>query len=107
MKIDFEKNLFSSYNSNKVIWVKAVRKQQIAILESSSKVSLKGLSFAKSLIVIRKYSLYLYIRRIFLSSLIEKFFKKKGKTQDNVVRVLFAYTASRTVNSAPFVIAKD
>ena len=38
---------------------------------------------------------------------IEKFFKKKGKTQDNVVRAIFAYTASRTVNSAPFVIAKD
>ena len=38
---------------------------------------------------------------------IEKFFKKKGKKQDNVVRAIFAYTASRTINSAPFVIAKD
>ena len=38
---------------------------------------------------------------------IDKYFKKKGKVQDNVVRVLFSYTASRTVNSAPFVIAKD
>lgn len=38
---------------------------------------------------------------------IDSYFKKKGKTQDNVVRALFAYTASRTVNSAPFVIAKD
>ena len=38
---------------------------------------------------------------------IDSYFKKKGKAQDNVVRALFAYTASRTVNSAPFVIAKD
>ena len=38
---------------------------------------------------------------------IDSYFKIKGKKQDNVVRVLFAYTASRTVNSAPFVIAKD
>ena len=38
---------------------------------------------------------------------IDSYFKIKGKKQDNVVRALFAYTASRTVNSAPFVIAKD
>ena len=38
---------------------------------------------------------------------IERFFKKKGKKRDNVVRAIFAYTASRTINSAPFVIAKD
>ena len=38
---------------------------------------------------------------------IQKFFKNKSKTRDNVVRAIFAYTASRTVNSAPFVIAKD
>ena len=38
---------------------------------------------------------------------IDSYFKIKGKKQDNVVRVLFAYTASRTINSAPFVIAKD
>jgi len=38
---------------------------------------------------------------------IDNFFKNKSKTRDNVVRAIFAYTASRTVNSAPFVIAKD
>ncbi len=38
---------------------------------------------------------------------IELFFKRPGKTRDNAVRAIFAYTASRTINSAPFVIAKD
>ena len=38
---------------------------------------------------------------------IDNFFKKKSKTRDNVTRAIFEYTASRTVNSAPFVIAKD
>jgi hypothetical protein len=42
-----------------------------------------------------------------LRKVISDYFKKKGKKQDNVVRAIFAYTASRTKNSAPFVIAKD
>ena len=42
-----------------------------------------------------------------LRKVISDYFKKKGKKQDNVIRAIFAYTASRTKNSAPFVIAKD
>ena len=38
---------------------------------------------------------------------IDKFFSKRGEKRNNAVRALFAYTASRTENSSPFVIAKD
>ena len=38
---------------------------------------------------------------------IDRFFSKRGEKRNNAVRALFAYTASRTENSSPFVIAKD
>lgn len=38
---------------------------------------------------------------------IDRFFSKTGEKRNNAVRALFAYTASRTENSSPFVIAKD
>ena len=38
---------------------------------------------------------------------IDRFFSKPGEKRNNAVRALFAYTASRTENSSPFVIAKD
>ena len=42
-----------------------------------------------------------------LRPLITDYFRKPGEKQHNVVRAIFAYTASRTINSSPFVIAKD
>lgn len=39
--------------------------------------------------------------------LLDNYFKKSGKTQDNVMRAIFAYVSSRTSSSSPFVIAKD
>ena len=42
-----------------------------------------------------------------LRTAIEKYFKNPKEKQHNVVRALFAYTASRSPLSAPFVIAKD
>ena len=39
--------------------------------------------------------------------LIDDYFKNPKERQHNVVRAIFAYTASRTINSSPFVIAKD
>ena len=39
--------------------------------------------------------------------LIDDYFKNPKEKQHNVVRAIFAYTASRTINSSPFVIAKD
>lgn len=38
---------------------------------------------------------------------IDKYFKNPKEKQHNVVRAIFAYTASRTELSSPFVIAKD
>tara|TARA_B100000212_G_scaffold117897_1_gene88025 strand:- start:416 stop:1696 length:1281 start_codon:yes stop_codon:yes gene_type:complete len=38
---------------------------------------------------------------------IEKYFKNPKEQQHNVARAIFAYTASRTPMSSPFVIAKD
>ena len=38
---------------------------------------------------------------------IDRFFSRPGEKRNNAVRALFAYTASRTENSSPFVIAKD
>ena len=38
---------------------------------------------------------------------LDKYFKTKGKVQDNVVRAVFAYVSSRSSSSSPFVIAKD
>ena len=38
---------------------------------------------------------------------IDKYFSKKGKKQDNVIRAIFAYVSSRSIDSSPFVIAKD
>ena len=38
---------------------------------------------------------------------IDKYFKTPTEKQHNVVRAIFAYTASRTPMSSPFVIAKD
>jgi hypothetical protein len=42
-----------------------------------------------------------------LRKIIQKFFSKKGEKQHNAVRAIFAYTASRTEKSSPFIIAKD
>jgi len=42
-----------------------------------------------------------------LRPLITDYFRKPGEKQHNVVRAIFAYTDSRTINSSPFVIAKD
>jgi hypothetical protein len=39
--------------------------------------------------------------------LITDYFTNPKEKQHNVVRAIFAYTASRTINSSPFVIAKD
>ena len=39
--------------------------------------------------------------------LIDDYFKNPKEKQHNAVRAIFAYTASRTINSSPFVIAKD
>jgi len=39
--------------------------------------------------------------------LINDYFSKPGEKQHNAVRAIFAYTASRTISSSPFVIAKD
>ena len=38
---------------------------------------------------------------------IDNYFKQRTEKQHNVVRAIFAYTASRTISSSPFVIAKD
>tara|TARA_B100000131_G_scaffold91556_1_gene88251 strand:+ start:53 stop:1369 length:1317 start_codon:yes stop_codon:yes gene_type:complete len=38
---------------------------------------------------------------------LDKYFSKKGKKQDNVMRAIFAYVSSRSIDSSPFVIAKD
>jgi hypothetical protein len=38
---------------------------------------------------------------------IDNYFKQPTEKQHNVVRAIFAYTASRTTSSSPFVIAKD
>ena len=42
-----------------------------------------------------------------MRTLIDNYFKSPKEKQHNVVRAIFAYTASRTINSSPFVIAKD
>ena len=42
-----------------------------------------------------------------LRKIIKKFFSKTGEKQHNAVRAIFAYTASRTEKSSPFIIAKD
>ena len=42
-----------------------------------------------------------------MRELIDDYFSKPKEKQHNVVRAIFAYTASRTINSSPFVIAKD
>ena len=42
-----------------------------------------------------------------MRKLIDDYFKNPKERQHNVVRAIFAYTASRTINSSPFVIAKD
>ena len=42
-----------------------------------------------------------------MRELIDDYFKNPKEKQHNVVRAIFAYTASRTINSSPFVIAKD
>ena len=42
-----------------------------------------------------------------LRKIIQKFFSKTGEKQHNAVRAIFAYTASRTEKSSPFIIAKD
>ena len=42
-----------------------------------------------------------------LRKIIADFFKNPGEKQHNAVRAIFAYTASRTEKSSPFVIAKD
>ena len=42
-----------------------------------------------------------------LRKVIDDYFKKSKEQQHNVIRAIFAYTASRTPMSSPFVIAKD
>tara|TARA_B100001094_G_C18094451_1_gene752245 strand:- start:64 stop:1350 length:1287 start_codon:yes stop_codon:yes gene_type:complete len=42
-----------------------------------------------------------------LRKVIENYFKTPNEKIHNVIRSIFAYVASRTVNSSPFVIAKD
>ena len=42
-----------------------------------------------------------------MRKLIDDYFSNPKEKQHNVVRAIFAYTASRTINSSPFVIAKD
>jgi hypothetical protein len=42
-----------------------------------------------------------------MRELIDDYFSNPKEKQHNVVRAIFAYTASRTINSSPFVIAKD
>ena len=42
-----------------------------------------------------------------MRELIDDYFKNPKEKQHNVVRAIFAYTASRTINSSPFVISKD
>ena len=42
-----------------------------------------------------------------LLPLLANYFKNPKEKQHNAVRAIFAYTASRTINSSPFVIAKD
>lgn len=42
-----------------------------------------------------------------LRKVIDDYFKSPKEQQNNVVRAIFAYTASRTPMSSPFVIAKD
>ena len=42
-----------------------------------------------------------------LRKIIDKYFKKPDEKVHNVVRSIFSYVASRTINSSPFVIAKD
>ena len=42
-----------------------------------------------------------------MRELIDDYFSNPKAKQHNVVRAIFAYTASRTINSSPFVIAKD
>ena len=42
-----------------------------------------------------------------LRKIIAKYFEKKDEKVHNVVRSIFSYVSSRTVNSSPFVIAKD
>ena len=42
-----------------------------------------------------------------LRKVISDYFKKPNEKTHNVMRTIFAYVASRTINSSPFVIAKD
>jgi len=42
-----------------------------------------------------------------LRKVISDYFKKSSEKTHNVMRTIFAYVASRTINSSPFVIAKD
>jgi len=42
-----------------------------------------------------------------LRKVIENYFKNPNEKVHNVVRSIFSYVASRTINSSPFVIAKD
>jgi len=42
-----------------------------------------------------------------LRKVISDYFKKPSEKTHNVMRTIFAYVASRTINSSPFVIAKD
>ena len=42
-----------------------------------------------------------------IRELIDNYFKNPKEKQHNAVRAIFAYTASRTINSSPFVITKD
>ena len=42
-----------------------------------------------------------------LRKVIDNYFKKPNETTHNVMRTIFAYVASRTINSSPFAIAKD
>ena len=42
-----------------------------------------------------------------MRKLIDDYFKNPKEKQHNAVRAIFAYTASRTINSSPFVISKD
>ena len=42
-----------------------------------------------------------------LRKVIDNYFKRPNEKTHNVIRTIFAYVASRTINSSPFVIAKD
>ena len=42
-----------------------------------------------------------------LRKVIDNYFKRPNEKTHNVIRTIFAYVASRTINSSPFIIAKD